>query len=42
MLNENSKRKIERIFKSIYGDDVLIVIQKANTEPPNRIDDREL
>jgi|TARA_B100000530_G_scaffold98588_1_gene61146 hypothetical protein len=42
MLNENSKRKIERIFKGIYGDDVLIVIQKANTEPPGKIDNREL
>jgi len=27
--------------KGIYGDDVLIVIQKANTEPPDKIDTRE-
>ena len=41
MLNENSRKKIEKIFKGIYGDDVTVAIVTATKRTPKGTDKRE-
>ena len=41
MLNENSRKKIEKIFKGIYGDDVTVAIETATKRTPKGTDKRE-
>ena len=40
MLNDVSKRKIEKIFKSIYGEEVTITIRKLTKG--QKVDKREI